>query len=819
MNILQVNKADISGGAERVARGLMQKLHDQGQVSQMAVADKTSDDMNVLEIPAPECLSRWMYFWHGVQTGLLGLSPKMHGVGFWRASRIVPWLANPLKAWARFRGREDFRYPGFCHILSRMPIKPDIIHCHNLHGEYFDLRALPSLSHSMPVMLTLHDMWMLTGHCAHSFECGRWKIGCGHCPDLTIYPAVTHDATACNWRFKQKLYQDCRLYVASPSRWLMEKIQQSILMPGIVECRIIPNGVDLEVFNSRGRADARKRLDIQSSSRVLLFSANRIKNNPWKDYEMLKTVLSEVEKHDIGKDVLFIALGNRSDCSQEKGQTNIRFVSFQNDEEIVALYYKAADVYVHAAKADTFPLAVLEALACGTPVVATAVGGITEQVIDGVTGYLVPTGNSRMMAERVIDILNNDDLKRTMGRKAEEYSLKSADINSQVGAYNAWYQEIIGRKPLKLLIDGEIYGLHHGGGISRVFNELIPRLSRLGVDLKVGVKQYTSLDRIAPDVLPFVQWIPQISPNMRPWRMWARLRRVINPLLGDWFWRFKRSDIFMSSYYTNPPVKACKKVCVVHDLIFHLFPESFEAECREDFLRKQHDAIMSADRIISVSDNTRRDMTRLCGIPEYRSQTIYNGGGAINTFQEKVVMHQKPYLLYVGDFRCSYKNFNFILSCLGSPVGPDIDRFDLIVVSHDNPNSAELAIYSSYLPPSRLRFVNSCTDKDLASYYMGCEALIYPSLYEGFGLPVQEALSFGTPVVCSCVASLPEVGGDAVYYFDPHSAGQFQGALKAAITAGRSPLLVAKRQAQAAQFSWDKAAREYLEVFKDISQS
>ena len=369
---------------------------------------------------------------------------------------------------------------------------------------------------------------------------------------------------------------------------------------------------------------------------------------------------------------------------------------------------------------------------------------------------------------------------------------------------------------MRLLIDGEIYSWHLGGGISRIFNELVPKLSRLGVDVIVGVKRHTDEKRIGLDVLPRVQWIPQVSPRLRPWRIWRRISLILNPLLVYLYWRQKRADVFMSTYYTNPPVKA-HKICVVHDMIFELFPECFEADFCKATIRRQHDAIDSADLVICVSENTRQDLIRLWGIKENRCRTIHNGGLTVfESNAKKPAVHGKPYLLYVGDYRCAYKNFKFVLSCLGSLTESSIAKYELVIVSRVVPDNAELNVFSSYFAINRMRFINDCTDEVLMSYYRGCEAFIYPSLYEGFGLPVQEALSQGTPVVCSNSSSLPEVGGDAVYYFDPKSPEQFKFALEIAIAAGRRPDLVTKRQAQAFAFSWDKTASEYLDAFRDV---
>ena len=255
----------------------------------------------------------------------------------------------------------------------------NIVHCHNLHGGYFDLRVLPRLSREVPVVATLHDAWLLSGHCAHSFDCERWRSGCGHCPDLSIYPPLKHDGTAYNWRRKQRIFAKSRLYVATPSAWLMRKVEESILAAGIVESRVIPNGVDLGTFRPGDRARARAMLNIPADARVILFTGYGIRRNIWKDYETMRAAISRVAEQLRGENVLFIGLGEESPPERLQS-AEFRFVGYVSDGEEVARYYQAADMYIHAAKVDTFPNSVLEALACGIPVVATAVGGIPEQV-------------------------------------------------------------------------------------------------------------------------------------------------------------------------------------------------------------------------------------------------------------------------------------------------------------------------------------------------------------------------------------------------------------------------------------------------------
>ncbi len=356
-------------------------------------------------------------------------------------------MANPGHALDWWRGTEDFDYPGTWRLLDLPPERPQVLHCHNLHGSYFDLRALPWLSGQLPVVLTLHDPWLLSGHCGHSFDCERWKTGCGRCPDLTIYPAVRRDATASNWQRKRDIYSRSRLRIATPSRWLMRRVEQSILSAGMVDARVIPNGVDLDVFHPADREEARSQLGLPRDAQMLLFAANGIRSNIWKDYVTMRAAIAKVAARLSDEKILFVALGEEGPTEFIEG-AEIRFVPYERDPRTVARFYQAADVYLHATRADNFPLTVLEALACGIPVVATEVGGIPEQVKDGQSGFLVPPADAASMATAVDALLSDDALRRRFSAQAARDAGERFDLNRQAEEYLKWYQEFLGDSPV-----------------------------------------------------------------------------------------------------------------------------------------------------------------------------------------------------------------------------------------------------------------------------------------------------------------------------------------------------------------------------------
>ena len=164
-------------------------------------------------------------------------------------------------------------------------------------------------------------------------------------------------------------------------------------------------------------------------------------NNPFKDYVTLQKVIKLLGEQSQSP-LHFIALGGDGE-KEQVGLVTIHYVSRTADMSLVAQYYRASDIYMHVAKAETFPNTILEAMACGVPVIASNVGGIPEQVDDGITGLLIPAQNAELMAQSANLLLRDSDLRKKMGNAAIQRVKDRFTLVRQVEQYLQWYGEIL----------------------------------------------------------------------------------------------------------------------------------------------------------------------------------------------------------------------------------------------------------------------------------------------------------------------------------------------------------------------------------------
>lgn len=428
--ILQVSTRDVQGGAEGSAWNLFHAYRRRGVESWLAVGTKLSDDPNVFALPNDAHRPRWVVRMRHAQRAaqVAGLEVRAALLG------ALAWLGEPRRLLdAKLLGREDFAYPGSARLLELPPHRPDIVHCHNLHGNYFDLRVLPALSHHIPIVVNLRDEWLLTGHCAYSLGCERWRTGCGRCPDLTIYPAIPRDTTAYNWRRKRAILRSSRLYLTAPSSWLLERACAAI--PEVAAARLVLNAVDLACFQRSDLAAARRALDLPQDAWVVVFSAH----SQFKDFATVRDALATI---GATRAVTALCLG-REGATEHFGHAELRFAGYVTRPQDVACAMQAANVFVHATLAEAFGKGAVEAMACGTPVIASRVGGLPEVVRHGVDGLLVPAADAGALADTLALLMDNRELCTALSAAGRKRAVTLFSLERQAKEFLDWYDEIL----------------------------------------------------------------------------------------------------------------------------------------------------------------------------------------------------------------------------------------------------------------------------------------------------------------------------------------------------------------------------------------
>lgn len=283
------------------------------------------------------------------------------------------------------------------------------------------------------------------------------------------------------------------------------------------------------------------------------------------------------------------------------------------------------------------------------------------------------------------------------------------------------------------------------------------------------------------------------------------------------------ADIIHQTYYCEfTPPKKSRIVVTVHDMTHELFPEKWSRYDRTPVYKKA--AAERADHVICVSQSTKRDLMRICGVPEEKISVIYIGFARLPSKQDPAIaatpslgQSQGPYILYVGN-RGGYKNFDGFVRAFGASSFLR-ENFRLVAFGGGRFTADEHSLMEEY--KIRYDHVGSgSTDNDdtLAEAYRNAAMLIYPSLYEGFGLPPLEAMSLGCPVVASNAGPIPEVSGDAADLFDPHDIEAIRHAMERVATdsAVRNSL-IAKGYRRAELFSWERCAEQTAQVYRNIT--
>jgi len=367
---------------------------------------------------------------------------------------------------------------------------------------------------------------------------------------------------------------------------------------------------------------------------------------------------------------------------------------------------------------------------------------------------------------------------------------------------------------VRIAFDPQTFSLQDYGGVSRYFVETAVQLAKLP-DTDVSILAFAHFNAYlaaAPHALVVGRAVP-VPPSL--------LRRPLvraNQLLARAWLARHGADIVHETYYaasrTAPPGPAT--VVTVFDMIHEKFPDYAPRTKRIADMKRA--AIRRADHLLCISENTRRDLVDIYDIDPSRTSVIRLGFSLQSRGADEAPRSvADPYILYVGK-RSGYKDFDTLLRAYAG--APALARGFLLVCFGDSPLSASELGLMRQLGIARHRVAHVTGDDNrLAGYYRHAALFVYPSRYEGFGMPPLEAMSFDCPVVCSNAASLPEVVGDAALTFEAGDPEALRAAMQSVLDAPEVAVqLRLKGRQRITEFSWDACARQTRAIYASVLQ-
>jgi glycosyltransferase involved in cell wall biosynthesis len=281
---------------------------------------------------------------------------------------------------------------------------------------------------------------------------------------------------------------------------------------------------------------------------------------------------------------------------------------------------------------------------------------------------------------------------------------------------------------------------------------------------------------------------------------------------------YNGSDLLWVPHYNAPLYYPGLMVVTIHDMAPLALPEILKSALKRKYAKLLIErAVKQAAAILSVSEFTAKELRERLGVPAKKITVTHLGIDVDwpDTAQPHSEIDGVPYLLYVGNVKPN-KNLGLLLRAFARV--SDLLPYRVLLVGRMEGfgTGDQAAIAQAKKMGNRVRFAGVVPDKDLISLYAGASALVFPSLYEGFGLPLLEAMRFGCPVLCSTAASLPEVAGDAALYFDPHSEQELADSLLMVRDSAKMMKLRLAGEERIKQFSFQECAERSAGVMNRL---
>ena len=362
---------------------------------------------------------------------------------------------------------------------------------------------------------------------------------------------------------------------------------------------------------------------------------------------------------------------------------------------------------------------------------------------------------------------------------------------------------------MEVIIDGYIYHAQKMGGISRIFNAVLPIICALNPSISLKIILHATKSDLSEQIGQII--VPNLEKYLLPRNLWKDLYPFLNNLLVNQKVKNTRNTIFHSTYYRSLVGWRGKQIFSVYDLIYEKYPDTFNDA--RDVIHLKSQAFKRADHLICISDATKQDLIHYYNIPDEKISISHLGYGEqfrpVDSSRIDLRM-DIPFILYVGG-RAKYKGFSDLVTAYSQWRS----RHDLkLVVVGNEWTKQESELLSNMGIQHQVQLLGGIDDKQLCDLYNQARAFVYPSHYEGFGLPLLEAMACVCPVIASSIPSTREIAGDIPFYFEVAKPEGLTDALDVCIEKNRRDADQVKAGlVWVKQYSWEKTAQAIIDVY------
>ena len=365
---------------------------------------------------------------------------------------------------------------------------------------------------------------------------------------------------------------------------------------------------------------------------------------------------------------------------------------------------------------------------------------------------------------------------------------------------------------MKIIFDHQIFTQQIYGGISRYYCELAAALSvHEAQDVKIAASLHINDYLGASSELSSRNFkLPAAASALRISQKFIGLIDTVASRLST---RLSMPDVIHETFYSSHPIinRGSRRILTVYDMINEIFSDSFPTSDRTSVQKKI--AVLRADHIICISERTQQDLIERFRVSPNRTSVVHLGISSLPSPTAPPPRNTIPYFLYVGS-RFGYKNFTAFIRAFASSHSLTRD-FRVICLGGGGFSESENDLFSRIgITPRHIEYTSG-SDSVLAYLYRYASAFIYPSLYEGFGIPPLEAMSCGCPVACSNTGSIPEIVGQSAKFFDPYEVASIVSSLEAVVyNSSLRERLIRSGIHQSKLFTWKRCARETLAIYE-----